>query len=234
MYIVNLLFLNHNVNVIISHGNVLRKWITYVIIASVKWFYLVFSAGRTLSALCSPGFGPDVDDFSIIELYNPLWDCVECPPGHSSKSGIWCNPCLRGTASNATGALLCAPCPKGTVAKAEGSTQCEPCRPGAYSASNGRDCRPCPVGTYNLKSADLEGCIKCPAGTRAGPEMFPTSCLDCAPGWYQPLTRQNRCLKCKAGTFNDKYKQTSCTKCPVMYQTWRDGMSECVLCIYGE
>ena len=41
-----------------------------------------------------------------------------------------------------------------------------------------------------------------------------TSCYDCAPGYYQPLSNQTECLACPTGSYETEYNSTECALCP--------------------
>jgi cysteine-rich repeat protein len=64
--------------------------------------------------------------------------------------------------------------------------------------------------------------------------MKATSCLDCAPGYFQSETGKSFCSDCAAGTFTDTAASTTCQNCPIGKYQSETGKSSCVDCEVGK
>ena len=127
---------------------------------------------------------------------------TKCLAGTTSTVGSTggCFNCPAGTFSDGNSILVCTKCQAGSWSGVAAAA-CTLCLPGSYSNEGASACSLCGAGTFASKS-NSSSCLPCPAGTWAGPALFPgaTSCAICPPGTYS-LEGASFCTACPAGTF---------------------------------
>lgn len=137
-----------------------------------------------LSTTCQPGFHKSSNN-----------TCIQCPPTwyQPLPDQTNCIPCpIRHIAPR--GSIECIPCKENEIEK---KNRCD-CRAG-FQRNSTNDCEPCPAGSRHQKYGDYRG-------------RTPTGCIQCSPGWYQPLQGQTSCTKCPDGEMSGR-GASSCIAC---------------------
>eukprot|EP00793_Prasinoderma_coloniale_P004413 PRCOL_00000173-RA len=142
-----------------------------------------------------------------------------------------CEMCAPGTVQPLPGQRHCVECPPGWHQTLSGKARCEQCVPGTFNPHSGlgRECSPCPPGTYSYSRPEE---FRAATGGALAPAIMPSGvpphvydplaaaarCTLCPAGTHQPLERASlgadACLPCAAGTYSDD-GAAHCTPCPL-------------------
>ncbi|KAK7501166.1 hypothetical protein BaRGS_00007651, partial [Batillaria attramentaria] len=112
-------------------------------------------------------------------------------------------------------------CEEGTVLM---NNTCVSCPLGMFYNVVLRECRSCPVGTYQPREGQV-ACLVCPEKTSTSTEHARSDAdcrAQCLPGSISP-TGLERCETCEEGSYQPKYAQTTCLPCPDGSTTLRRG-----------
>jgi len=206
--------------------------------------YTATSPGVTQCTACSAGRYRAVGDASCqacpagthAEFITASVRCIACEQGKFSIAGsVTCNDCSQGTYSAAS-ATVCTKCPVGQAQPLTGQSGCVNCVAGTYMPDLGQgQCLLCSDGTYSASGSSA--CTNCARGkfsAKAPTDVVgPTTCTDCAIGFYAENLGQGQCTRCPAGKYNNNTGLSACTSCETGRYGATPGLTVCTDCDYG-
>lgn len=154
--------------------------------------------------LCKPG-----------KMASKLGGCEDCPVGNYtdvSNLDSKCKPCPERQTTDGKGAAMCI-CIKGHQPTTDGK-DCEPCPDGTYKDKGGNfACTPCPATKPSTRSdgaLSKESCTKvCDAGKQLNESDG--SCDPCEKNFHKPLPgSREKCKPCEPNTVAKSKGSTSC------------------------
>ena len=154
--------------------------------------------------------------------------CEQCDPGSWSDEGSSACSCNKGwTAVGGTGVGMCTKCPPNTFKAVRGHSGCQACPRGLVSPEGseaGRQCVPCPAGTFAGQAGSCEPC-----GVGSWSDEGSTAC-SCNKGWTAAgVTGASMCIKCPTNTFKAVRGHSGCQACPFGFAS-KEGSEELMEC----
>ena len=150
--------------------------------------------------------------------------CTPCPVGSACATGSTDHtPCLAGLFSGKQNQSTCDLCAPGKFTPDRGNTACRDCKTGFLCVEGSSAPQPCPGGTHANQTVlatvgflgSIDECVICPTGTFCSVGSAEPS--DCGPGTFNDQLNASTCVSCAAGSFQALSKQTACDGCPEGY-----------------
>ena len=159
-----------------------------------------------------------------------MWDdsndeCVACPSGTTSTSGVGGTCVCTDTEKNLVG-IKCTSCPT-EIEHSSFDVSSKTCQCVTGYVKSGSSCV-CNVG-YHKQSTTSTTCVECSTGKFQN-TIGSSTCTDCPIGWKSSVDGSTTCVECSTGKFQNTIGSSTCTDCQVgKYQDQRR-QGSCKIC----